>query len=53
MATESLYVTVFTAATMLWNTHTGVTPYLQEAAGNAIGAYTDGAIDNRGWKARW
>lgn len=46
MAPETLYVNVFSAATMQWNTHTGVTPYLQEAAGNTITAWTDAVVDD-------
>jgi hypothetical protein len=44
--TETLYVNAFGETVMLWNTHTGVNPFLQAAVGNEIGAYTDGAIDN-------
>jgi len=43
---EKLYVSAFSAATILWNTHLGVSPYLQEADGNSISAYTDHAIDD-------
>jgi len=46
MATETLYVNAFSAATQNWNTHTGVSPYLQAAAGNAITAFTDHVVDN-------
>lgn len=44
--TEKLYVNAFSAATILWNTHTGVTPYLQAAAGNSIAAFTDHVVDD-------
>jgi hypothetical protein len=46
MAPEKLYVINFSEVTMQWNSHTGVTPYLQEAAGNAITAFTDGVVDD-------
>ncbi|MCJ7459212.1 MAG: hypothetical protein MUP17_09495 [candidate division Zixibacteria bacterium] len=43
--TESDYVNYFSATIANWNTHTGTTPYLQQAAGNEIGAYTDHSVD--------
>jgi hypothetical protein len=46
MTIEKLYVEAFSEATKTFNTHTGVTPYLQEAAGNSIGAYTDHVVDD-------
>lgn len=43
--TESDYVNYFSATIAKWNTHSGTTPYLQQASGNEIGAYTDHAVD--------
>jgi len=46
MPTERLDVNLFSAATMLFNTHTGATPWLDNVAGHSIGAFTDHAIDD-------
>ena len=46
MATETLYVNAFSAATMNWNTHTGHSPYLDLDATHSIAAFTDHVVDN-------
>lgn len=46
MPTETLYVNAFSATTMNWNTHTGVSPWLQAAAGNSITAFTNHVVDD-------
>jgi len=43
--TQTDYVDSFSATLKNWNTHQGTTPYLQQASGNSISAYTDHVVD--------